>query len=202
LVKGAAIKALINDVRDCLEQGKIRRSAAEQQLEPEDFQLLADEVLDTQWYSIHSYGRLSELLAASLGRGDPSFFKKRGAAVAERLIGLGIYQQVSFMQRTGVAATLAIAYQNLKLTATLWNSFFNFGTWTTSHDPATTIIAMTVGESEPMPRLGWDAIEGFIGRLIQEVDPAGVTMRVERRTRGTVHFEFRIGPRPDLPPPD
>jgi hypothetical protein len=199
LVKGAAIKALIQDVRDCLEQGKITRSTAKQKLEPEDFQLLAEEILDTDWYSIHSYRRLSELLNACLGGGDPSYFKMRGAAVAERLIALGIYQQVSFMQRTGVAATLAIAYQNLKLTATLWNSFFNFGTWTTSHDPRTTIIAMTVSDSESMPPLGWDAIEGFIGRLIQEVDPAGVTMRVERRTRGTARFEFRIGPRPDLP---
>jgi hypothetical protein len=198
LVKGAAIKGLIQDVRDCLEQGKITRSAAEQRLEPEDFKLLVEEVLDTEWYSIHSYGRLSALLGACLGAGDPSYFKMRGAALAQRLIGLGVYQQVSFMQRAGVVATLAIAYQNLKLTATLWNSFFNFGTWTTSHDPGTTLIAMTVSDSEPMPPPGWDAIEGFIGRLIQEV---GVTMQVERRTRGTVRFEFRIGPRPDLPSP-
>ena len=51
-IKGAVIKALVQDTRDGLADGRITRPAAERKLAAEDFQLLEDEILDTGWYSI------------------------------------------------------------------------------------------------------------------------------------------------------
>lgn len=198
-IKGAVIKALVQDTRDGLADGRITRAAAEQQLTAEELQLLQDEILDTGWYPIDSYRRLSDLLDDQLGARDVRYIQKRGAAVAERLIRLGVYQQVSFLNRVGAAESMAVAYQNLKLTATLWNSFFNFGVWTTSQQPESRTFAMQVSQSEAMPEKGWDAVEGFIWRLTQEVDPEGVTLKRETTGPGSVQFVFHISAR-TIPP--
>jgi hypothetical protein len=191
-IKGTAIRSLVQSTREALADGSIRGEVAAGILVPEDVELLDADLVDTGWYSIRSYERLSVLLRQTLGQGDDRYLHKRGAAVAERLIGLGVYQQVSFLQRIGASETLAIAHQNLKLTATMWNSFFNFGTWSTALNVPARQFSMHVVDSEPMPMVGWDAVEGFIWRLTQEVDGTSVTMKREHLGPGAVQFIFHL----------
>jgi hypothetical protein len=191
-IKGGALKSLVLDARDGLQDGRISRVAANRALLPEDFQLLGEGIVDSEWYDVEVYRRLSMLVHEQLGGGDRSYFKKRGAAVAERLIGLGVYQQVEYLQRIEFAETLAVAHQNINLTATLWRSLFNFGGWTVSYGADRGTLSMLVADSMPMPALGWDAIEGFIQRLAQEYDAQNVTLIHKRRGDGTELFEFRF----------
>jgi len=190
-IKGIVIRTLVQDCVDLLASGEVPADETDQRLTAEDREMLAQPVLDADWYDLGSYRRLTELMRDFAGKGDPLYIKRRGAAVAERLVGQGVFQQVENVRRVGEAADVETALSNLKLTATLWNSFFNFGSWDVFSE-GTGRYGMKVKDSHDMPEVGWQAIHGFMERLAQEAAEQGATIAVARRQspEGEVIFVF------------
>ncbi len=94
-VKGTAIESVIADVNRLLENRRISREQLEIRLEPEDLELLEQKLLPSVWYSLGSYGRLTQLLYEIEGRGRLEYLLERGRRAAERIRGAGLYAQLT-----------------------------------------------------------------------------------------------------------
>lgn len=189
-IKGAMLRVPLESIQENIRAGVITQDAVEKCFGAEERALVADGVRDSAWYPIRFYERVCLLLKDNVGRFDANYTRKRGAESAERLLKLGVYQQAKFLRRVSDSETLEIAFQNLKLTATLWGNFFNFGTWRTGLHPQTKSFSLEVGDSKAMPSVAWDAVEGFIERLAHEVDAHRIALTRQHLSRAQVRFVF------------
>lgn len=140
-IKGTLFEAVVEDVRRALEEGTLDRAELEARAEPGDLALLDEKVLATRWYDIHAYDRLVSILCDGEGGGHASYWFARGERAAERLAGLGIYQQLEYLGRTQAAresdpeARFAAFAKDMRLLLTLHSAMLNFGEWRCVVDP-------------------------------------------------------------------
>ena len=92
-VKGTAVESVVADVKQLLEDGRLRREELEARLTAQDLELLEEKILPSSWYSLGSYGRLTEILFEREGRQRVAYLVERGRRAAERLRGSGLYSQ-------------------------------------------------------------------------------------------------------------
>jgi hypothetical protein len=93
-VKGTAIASVVEDVKSLVAEGRISQEALEARLAAEDLALLEEKPLPSRWYSLESYGRLSELLFEVEGRRATEYLVERGRRAAERMRSAGLYAQL------------------------------------------------------------------------------------------------------------
>ena len=79
-IKGTAIASLVEDTRKLLSDGKLSQREMEARLPAEDLALLEEPLVMSQWYGIHSYRRLTELLRDVDGEGRNEYVRERGRA--------------------------------------------------------------------------------------------------------------------------
>lgn len=191
-IKGSGIRSLVEDAKKELESGAA--SADDLALLGDaERRMIEDGVLDSAWYPLESYERLTKFMQRTAGGGDPEYVRKRGEALAERLIALGLYQQVDFLSRAGKAESLDQAVRHLKLVASMWKSFFNVGTWDVERDDEASEYLLVVRDAADLPDLVCQALQGVIGRLAQETGNAR-EVRLERPSRDLVRFVLEFQP--------
>jgi hypothetical protein len=93
--KGSAIQSVVEDVLRLVSEGHLSRAALEARLEAEDVELLEQKILPSQWYSLASMGRLTELLFEVEGGRRTTYLIERGRRAADRLRATGLYRQLS-----------------------------------------------------------------------------------------------------------
>jgi hypothetical protein len=190
-IKGIAIRSLLVDVGSALAQGRVTDAQVSRYLTDDDRALIRDSVLDSTWCPIASYRRMTELLREVDGSSNNEYVRKRGAAAAQRLISLGVHQQVTSLGSTGRTDNREQALHNLKLTATLWNSFFNFGEWTVFEDAQNLErYGLQVRNAAAMPDVGWHAVQGFIERLSEESTHMPAELRKEVSPDGVIRLIY------------
>jgi hypothetical protein len=94
-VKGTAIESVIADVRRLVETRRVSRQQLEVRLEAEDLALLEEKLLPSVWYSLGSYGRMTQLLYDVEGKNRLEYLYERGRKAAERIRGAGLYAQLT-----------------------------------------------------------------------------------------------------------
>lgn len=163
---------------------------------------------DEAWYPIGSYDRINRVLFEYDGQRAPDYFRKRGRAVADRVIAAGVFKQVDFVRRIEPSAAVEQVVLTLRVAGTLWMGMFNVGKWRviSSAELATAAadmggsIAVEISEAEDFSDMAVQAILGFIQRLAEETAGADVEVTVERPTASVLLFTFRwLSPRSDEP---
>ena len=94
-VKGTALESVVADVNRLVETGVISRADLDVRLDAEDLELLDQKLLPSAWYSLGSYGRLTQLLFETEGRRRIEYLVERGRRAAERIRNAGLYAQFS-----------------------------------------------------------------------------------------------------------
>lgn len=171
-VKGSVFAAVAEDVRKLIERGGISRDEAARRLTPDDLRLLEAEIFVSHWYDIRAYARFSELLRDVEGDGDNEFLREKGRDTARRLLQAGLYAQLEYLQRTGVAKATEPAARfeafgrDLRLLSTLSGSILNFSRWTPMLDPARRDrYVIQVSDAKDMPEaLCWRS-DGFVNEM-------------------------------------
>jgi hypothetical protein len=171
-IKGTAIGDLVEDMRKLLSDGRISQRDIEARLTAEDLALLEEPAVPSQWYDIHSYRRLTELLRNVEGEGRDEYVRERGRARGQKLIEAGLYQQMEYLGRSRVKRAMdpkvrfAAYGRDLKLLVTLSQSLINFSTWTVVPDPDHgDRYRIEVRDAADFPDvLGW-ASEGLIDAM-------------------------------------
>jgi len=195
-IKGTAIADLVEDTRKLLNDGKISQREIEARLTAEDLALLEEPVVESRWYDIHSYRRLTELLRDVEGDGRDEYARGRGRARGEKLIEGGLYQQMEYLGRSRLKSSMDAkarfeAYgKDLRLLVTLSQSLLNFSTWKVVPDPDHgDRYRIELRDAEDFPDvLGW-ASEGLIDAMAAVQGKSGL-WRWERVARDFVVFRM------------
>jgi hypothetical protein len=182
-VKGTLIEAVVEKLVRLRDAGRVTREELEVRLEAEEFALLDSKINTAGWYPMASYTRFLQLLGDIEGGGSPAYFVERGGANARHLMGAGLYEQLSFIERWKESvrsgsveeSTAITSYASkLKLVVTLAATIYNVGRWVVEPDedhPGRIWIAIRDASdySEPM-RL---AAEGFLNECGRERGQVG-----------------------------
>jgi hypothetical protein len=174
-IKGSVFASVVEDVRKLIERGGVTQAEAARRLTPEDLRLLGAEIYVSHWYDIRSYARLSELLRDVEGDGDDEFLRQKGRDTAKRLLEAGLYAQLEYLQRAGVAKAKDTAARfeafgrDLRLLTTLSGSILNFSRWTPMPDPAQDgRYVIQVSDAKDMPEaLCWRS-DGFVNEMASQ----------------------------------
>jgi len=94
-VKGSAVASVVEDVNRLVAEGRITRTELEVRLERADLELLEQKVLPSTWYPLESYGRMTQLLFETEGRGSVEYLVERGRRAADRIRAAGLYAQLA-----------------------------------------------------------------------------------------------------------
>ena len=180
-IKGTAIADLVEDTRKLLNDGKISQREIEARLTAEDLALLEEPVVESRWYDVHSYRRLTELLRDVEGEGRDEYVRGRGRARGQRLIEGGLYQQMEYLGRSRLKSSMDAkarfeAYgKDLRLLVTLSQSLLNFSTWKVVPDPDHgDRYRIELRDAEDFPDvLGW-ASEGLIDAMASAQGKSGL----------------------------
>lgn len=171
-IKGSAFSKLVEDVAKLLDQRALSRSNAERWLAAEDFALLDQEILLSNWYDIRCYTRMSELLLEVEGHGDHEYLRERGRRTAQRLLEAGLYAQLEYLQRTEASRTqdadarFAAFGRDLRLLTTMSASILSFSKWTSRPDPdRQRRYRIEVSEAGPFPEVLCWTSDGFVNQM-------------------------------------
>jgi len=174
-IKGSVFAGAVEDVRKLLERGEVSREAALRWLQPDDLSLLDCEVFVSHWYDVRIYARLCELLRDVEGDGDPEYLREKGRETARRLLEAGLYAQLQYLQRAGVAKETDAAARfeafgrDLRLLTTLSSSIYSFTRWGFLPDPAHAHrYLLEVSDAKDLPDvLVWRS-DGFVNEMAHQ----------------------------------
>jgi hypothetical protein len=171
-IKGSAFSKVVEDVAKLLARQALSRAEAARWLAAEDFGLLEQGVLISSWYDIRSYERMSKLLLAVEGQGNPEYLRQRGRQTAQRLLDQGLYAQLAYLKRTEMsqvespAARFEAFGRDLRLLTTLSSSMFNFSKWGVKADPDHEgRYRIEVTEARDFPEVLCWTSEGFVNQM-------------------------------------
>jgi hypothetical protein len=196
-VKGSVFVTTIEDVGKLISSGELSRAEAERWLAPEDLRLLDEQIFLSHWYDVRSYVRLNELLRDVIGNGSNEFLRERGRETARRLLEAGLYAQLQYLNRAGVAQqTDAVARfeafgRDLRLLSTLSGSIFNFTRWTPGPDPEHAgRYRIEVSEARDFPDVICWRTDGFVNEMASRHGEADL-WTWDRPTPDRVVFRMR-----------
>jgi len=139
-IKGAMIAKLIEDAQYRLQQSGERRPHIEAKLSAETLALLEnDEFAIGRWYPITQYTELTEMLWREEGGGRIEYLHERGAAVMQRLIEAGLYQQLDYLERVADGSSRELTRErilsNVRLVGSVMGAVLSFGKREWRFDP-------------------------------------------------------------------
>jgi hypothetical protein len=185
-LKGAAIAQLVADVQACLSRSEADRMRLETKLSPDTVGLLEGKVEIGNWYPVHMYNELTDLIWQEEGGGRDNYLRQRGEKMMKRLMEAGLYQQLDFLNRieSGLQEkiTLDDIQRTCRLIGSVSGSIRNFGkdTWVWDPDKPGCIIhhlrdALHFSE---MLRLVSEGSENFVVQTICGEAPRVTSERV------------------------
>jgi hypothetical protein len=193
-IKGSAMSSVVEDVARLHAEGVLSEEQLAASLAAEDFQLLEDKVQAALWYPIESYRRLTELLLASEGGGDPAYIVRRGERAGQRLFDAGLYVQLQHGEekaRDARGGGRAFHERDGRLMVSLSGAMFNFSVWEFHLEGDTSIIQIT--EAADFPEVSRWAVQGFLQYTVSRLRAAPVTVESERPAPDRVVYRFDRG---------
>lgn len=187
-IKGSVYSAVVEDVNKVLSAGALTRDAALRWLDASDLPMLDTQISLASWYDIASYDRMNRLLRDVEGHGSNEYLREKGRGTARRLIEMGIYGQMEYLQRTEVAQhedpeeRFAAFGRDLRRINTLSSSILSFTRWESVPDPDEPLrYRILVSEADAMPEtLAWRS-DGFVNEMASRHEAADLwTWRRER----------------------
>lgn len=177
-IKGSVYANAHEDVNKLLADGTVSRAEAERWLEASDFETLDGPINLASWYDVRSYDRLSRLLCDVEADGDTEYLRGKGRRTARRLIEMGVYAQMEYLQRPqiadreGVMERFEALGRDLRRLNTLSASILNFTKWEAMPDPdAAMRYRIEVSEAADMPEtLVWRT-DGFVNEMARQHSP-------------------------------
>lgn len=182
-VKGTLVQAAVSELRELEQQGSVSRATLERDLKPDDLELLDDDLLVSAWYSMASYGRILEAIAAAKGRDADEDSVETGRQGAHRLVKMGLYRQLD--ERTAERWEERVGKLLLSVASLLWN----FGGWEWLGMDETGFRIRFQGAS-PMPRSYALRTQGFVEYLASRAAGSPVRTQMQRSADGNT-LDFR-----------
>ena len=140
-LKGASIAQLVADVQACLSRSEVDRVRLEARLSPETLRVLEGKVEIGNWYPVHMYNELTDLIWQEEGGGSSDYLRLRGEKLMKRLMEAGLYQQLDFLDRIARGLQEKVTRDDIQRTCRLIGSVSgsirNFGKDTWDWDPDT-----------------------------------------------------------------
>ncbi len=176
-IKGSMFVSVMEDVNKLLARKTISRDELGRRLRPADLALLDETVLVSKWYPMESYARLTDFLCEVEGADRRTYFRKRGANNAKRLVDNGMYSQLEFLKRWDrgsgrgdVAARLDAYIRSLQRVVTLAKLIYNTNDWVVEKDPDLSSRArIEILDAAPYSEGMRFAIEGFFNECARAV---------------------------------
>jgi hypothetical protein len=176
-IKGSVFATVVESVNKLLAQGNVSREELSRWLKPEDVALLDQEVSVSEWYDIRVAARMSELMRDVEGGGNNDYLRRLGKQSAKRLLEMGLYQQMEYLQNTQVqkaidAKARSEAFgRDLRLLSTLSASIYNFAKWESIPDPEREgRYLIRISEAKNLPDVLCWRVEGFMNQMAAEHD--------------------------------
>jgi hypothetical protein len=171
-IKGSVFAVVIEDVCKLVARGGLSVDELTRWLKPQDVDLLEQEIVLSEWYSIAIYTRMNELLRDVEGGGSNEYLRERGRRTARRLLESGLYQQLEYLHRTelGKATEQRTRFEafgrDLRLLTTLSGSILNFSRWKSKPDPEETgRYVIEVSETRDFPEVLCWRSDGLINEM-------------------------------------
>jgi len=171
-IKGSIFGRSVEDLLKLVANEEISHAELERSLEPGDAVYLRKPIAPTGWYDVKAYGRILCVLREVAGNGSNQYLRARGTASAEALLDAGLYQQMSYLNRTKLAAARGAEERyrafgkDLALLSSMHRVLLNFATQTAKPCPDHAdryILEITDAADYPEP-LCWTT-DGFINRM-------------------------------------
>jgi hypothetical protein len=196
-IKGSAFLKVVEDVAKLLDGRALSRPEAGRWLRPEDFELLEAEVVISRWYDIRSYERMTGLLLAVAGRGNPEYLRRRGRETARRLLEAGLYTQLEYLQRTEAARAesprerFAAFGRDLRILTTMSASILNFSKWGARPDPEIEgRYVIEVTEARDFPEVLCWTSDGLVNEMAAQHREGGDLWRWKREAPDRIVFRM------------
>jgi hypothetical protein len=180
---------VIEDMNKLIARKTLSRDELGRRLRPADLAFLDETILVSKWYPMESYARLTDFLCEVEGADRRTYFRKRGATNAKRLVENGMYSQLGFLKRwdrgsgnEDVEARLDVYIRSLQRVVTLAKLIYNTADWVVERDPdrssrARIEIPDAASYSEGMRF----AIEGFFNECARSVRGTSQDLFVSER---------------------
>ena len=192
-IKGRFFEQAIQDVRRLFESGDLACDRIAGWFGPADQAVLRGPIDLDGWYDIRLYARLLSLLREFEGGGSDDYLRERGSRNAERVLAMGLYSQLEYLQHTQAEhetqpeRRLLALGRDLKLLSTISASIFNFTRWNPVVDSARRDrYRIEVSEAAAFPDVAGLTSEGFMNRSHRSPD----LWRYERRSSDLVVFQM------------
>ena len=171
-IKGSVFASVVEGVNKLVTGGEISLKELTRWLEPQDLDLLNQQLLVSEWYDIRAYSRMSELLRDVEGGGNNDYLRQRGRQTARRLLEAGLYQQLEYLHATQLEkatdthARFEAFGRDLRLLTTLSASILNFSKWESKPDPdRDDRYVINVSEAWDVPEVLCWRSDGFVNEM-------------------------------------
>ena len=190
-VKGTAIASVVEDVNRLLAEGRLSRDDLEVRLERDDLVLLDEKVFPSNWYSLGSYGRLTQVLFEAEGKGSVDYLVERGRRAAERLRQGGLYAAQLKVDRDRWGER--VGNMMVPLGPAIYRDTFWRIELTDGADGVS--FAIEVDVQADFPDLGRLQTQGFIEHAATYASGGPVQVTSERVSPTRIRFRGRSRPR-------
>jgi hypothetical protein len=185
-VKGTAIESVVADVKRLVEESRISRDELEARLAPQDLEILEEKILPSNWYSLGSYGRLTEILFEREGRRRTDYLLERGRRAAERIQKAGLYAQFTAdKERWGERVG--------KLLVSLGPAIYKDTEWSYEISPEGEKLRYQIDVTIPaeFPDLCRYQTQGFVEYVTRHFSPIPLQVSSERMSPTLMRFRGR-----------
>ena len=179
-IKGLAIAGLVEDLSALLASGTVTCEELGKHLAEDELALLDGQLDGIRWYPIATYEALTTALLQATHSAGKNRLRARGEAAANRLLEMGLYQQLDALAENSSWTRENFA-SSVRLIATLHGSLLNFSVWTVEVDPVYPArIQLTVTQAAEFPEMLRIVTEGFMNACT--VAASGNTRWLSERT--------------------
>lgn len=190
-IKGSIIDQLVEDVSALRDRGPEMESLVEERLDEVSLALLEEKVNPASWYPLTTYDQLSRLLLEIEGRGDPSYIRTRGAAIGQRVMETGLYQQLEFLDRLDRSKGFETYLKDMRLIVSLQGAIVSTGTWTAERDPEHPDRVMLVARDlEGYPDTLCLSTAGFMTGVSARAHRSGIEWSYDRPSDNEVRYRM------------
>jgi len=188
-IKGSVFSSVVEDVERLIRAGLVSREKLEAKLGEEALSHLDESIQPALWYPIESYRLLAEFLVEFEGGGRVEYMFERGERAAERLIEMGLYEQLRYASEKAESGTHMQVRSAGRLIVTLAPAMFNFTRWSFHVDPDTSRrFTIQVKDARELPEVLRYAAAGFCHVVAECACKAKLSISHERVRPDEIHI--------------
>jgi hypothetical protein len=179
-VRGAALKPVVEQLRELVRKGRLSEAERLRQLAPEDEALFQEPIDRDGWYPIRSHDRCLRLLRDVAGEGSDEYLVEFACLTAQEMLSVPPFDSLVRDSRAlGARAGLAL----VKLAELV----FDFSQWTYEGRSADR-FRVHVNEARDLPETARYTAQGFIRYVATMTAGRAVRVNSERVARDRIVF--------------